>query len=766
MAKRLIRLFGFHVHDAPGEAEAECALLQQRGIVHAVLSEDVDTIMFGCQRTLRNWSSEGTKSNKTPTHVSMYDAQLLRESNSGLDREGMVLVALMSGGDYLPEGIPGAGVKLACEAARAGFGEKLCRLKRTDTSELNSWREWLTYELRTNESGFFRTRHRALNVPDDFPNMDILRYYTHPVVSPASVIDQLRDQTWGKPLDIQGLREFARETFDWNYRIGAIKFIRVLAPCLLVRKLVDRGLQRDTSLDNLDIVQREEADIVNSLTGRRTHFSTDATPELRVSFIPTAIVGYDFEHEPDEVISYGRDGLALNSDDETEVLGQDDESTVNAKAGSRKVFDPTEPDLIWIPETVAKLGAPLTVEDWEEAQRAKINVRQKPKAVKSKTKSGGMTIGSLDRFVQSTKGPDITSAAATTPFQARNPLEALSRPNQSILPSIRPTQAPQKTGLIKPSKQSNSKRNGAPAGPKPGSNTNPWTIAGSQVSPRITKSSKPDKYTGTEAIFISSSPPASPSAASHSHVGSPTGKTRVVDVETTVTSRYLPLSLPNGQIEKPTSAQNTSLERVNSDVQQNLRNKANLDLTVNSGDKSRQKLSRTESLPIGSSSDPAPERTRKARGVLARAQTIASEGLPLDADANLGCSDDDLDLPPLSAVVNRLPRNKPSIISTNVANAPSSPISATTKHKSTTATPNRAVQGKGRQVQTTIETAFGSPRMTKLFVPRKSHPGYFKEVDVTADEAEVLKKHTASAPGRGMAWRRSDISCIDLTELD
>ncbi|TDZ23007.1 Flap endonuclease 1-A [Colletotrichum orbiculare MAFF 240422] len=90
MTKRLIRLFGFPVHDAPGEAEAECALLQQKGIVDAVLSEDVDTIMFGCTRTLRNWTAEGVRGPKTPTHVTLYDVNELVAAGTGLDRQGMV----------------------------------------------------------------------------------------------------------------------------------------------------------------------------------------------------------------------------------------------------------------------------------------------------------------------------------------------------------------------------------------------------------------------------------------------------------------------------------------------------------------------------------------------------------------------------------------------------------------------------------------------------------------------------------------------------
>lgn len=155
LTKQLLRLFGFPFHVAPGEAEAECALLQREGLVDAVLSEDVDTLMFGCGLTLRNWSSEGTRGNKSPTHVSMYDAVKTKYGKSGLDREGMILIALMSGGDYITEGIPGCGIKVASEAARAGFGKSLCRISRSDTLGLDAWKKKLTHELRTNENKFF-----------------------------------------------------------------------------------------------------------------------------------------------------------------------------------------------------------------------------------------------------------------------------------------------------------------------------------------------------------------------------------------------------------------------------------------------------------------------------------------------------------------------------------------------------------------------------------------------------------------------------------
>ena len=104
LTKQMLKLFGFPFLTAPGEAEAECALLQREGVVEAVLSEDVDTLMFGCTMSLRNWSSEGTRGNKSPTHVSVYRSRNIKEGKASLDREGMVLIALMSGGNY--HGLP------------------------------------------------------------------------------------------------------------------------------------------------------------------------------------------------------------------------------------------------------------------------------------------------------------------------------------------------------------------------------------------------------------------------------------------------------------------------------------------------------------------------------------------------------------------------------------------------------------------------------------------------------------------------------------
>ncbi|KAK9436672.1 flap structure-specific endonuclease [Metarhizium brunneum] len=389
-AKHLIRLFGFPTHDAPGEGEAECALLQRHGIVDAVLSEDVDTIMFGCTKTLRNWSSEG-KTSTAPTHVSLYDVEDMALGDLGLDREGMVLVALMSGGDYLPDGVPGCGVKVACEAAKAGFGKSVCRLKVSDKDE-------------------------------DFPNIEVLRYYTHPIVSSESSIEVIRQTMEQKHVfHLTALREFTRENFDWDYRIGAVKFVRVLGQAMLVRDLANSQIA---------------AQHVKRISGRRTHFSTDGTPELRLAFIPEEVVPIDLAKEVDETVNPGRTGLALNSDDEFDT--PEGVPTINAP----KLFDISKPDLAWVLEGLVKNSASDVFQEWQLKEQAKA-VRRSPTKTKKKAgitkalKGSDMPRGSLDKYVTATKAALASNQGSSKALEPSSSLlKSLARPKAT--PSINP----------------------------------------------------------------------------------------------------------------------------------------------------------------------------------------------------------------------------------------------------------------------------------------------------------------------------------------
>ncbi|KAI4126286.1 MAG: hypothetical protein LQ347_005034, partial [Umbilicaria vellea] len=417
LAKQMLKLFGFPYYSAPGEAEAECALLQKEGIVDAVLSEDVDTLMFGCGLSMRNWSSEGTRGWKRPTHVDVYESCATKQGRAGLDPEGMILIALMSGGDYIPAGIPGCGIKIACEAARAGFGKDLCGLSRKDTIGLRQWRERLQYELTTNESGYFRTKHKALRVPEVFPDKVVLGYYTHPAVSSAEKILELRQEIiWVIDPDIPGLRHFVAEAFEWQDRSGAKKFIRGLAPAMLVYELRRRGESGLSGHEDLEKQEQDEASIIAAVCGRRTHFITDGTPELRLAYIPADIVGLDLEKEkPDAVrldeCSDSDHGASGSGDDER------DRSTSPVKSRSASptkraasTYDPTLPEKVWVLETYAKIGVPLTVETWEENMRNPKKFASRKAREKSTIAKAGMKKGAMDAYVKVTK-PGITRTA-------------------------------------------------------------------------------------------------------------------------------------------------------------------------------------------------------------------------------------------------------------------------------------------------------------------------------------------------------------------
>jgi len=418
LAKQLLKHFGFPLHYAPGEAEAECALLQREGIVDAVLSEDVDTLMFGSGMTLRSWTPE-QKSSKTPTHVNVYRADATKET-SGLDRNGMILVAMMSGGDYITEGIPGCGPKLACEAAKAGFGDELCSLERNDTDALNTWREKLRHEIRTNESKHFRQKRPGLTIPDTFPDQKVLRYYTHPCISAPDKIAKLKDTLkWDMPLDYPSLRDFAGDAFDWRCIGGAKKFIRNLAPAVLVRELRMRGEVSEGHGDSLSEQKAREASLVNAIHGKRLHPTTDNIPELRISFKPIELIDIDLSIEdPDEEVPEDEE------DEDSEPLPTEDGECPGSPKKKRgpSTYDPTVHDKVWLLDTFVRLGAPLKVQDWEagagapkskpapkprKAATNEVAAVRKPAATK---KAGGMQRGALDQFTKTTKpGVDRTA---------------------------------------------------------------------------------------------------------------------------------------------------------------------------------------------------------------------------------------------------------------------------------------------------------------------------------------------------------------------
>lgn len=497
-SKKLLQLFRFPYQTAPGEAEAECALLQREGIVDAVMSQDVDAVMWGSTMTLRDWSQEGTRGNKTATHVNVLRAETTK-TNTGLDPDGMILVALLSGGDYAPEGISGFGPGLACEIAKAHFGSELLEvMAKGDREGLLEWKERLQYELETNESGYFKTKHKSVKVPGDFPDETLLRYYTHPEVSSPVDLQRIRrdlEGRWDGDIDTSELREYVAQTFNWQYRGGACKFIRSMAPALLAQRLL--RVQKNTTISSSDAILE-----------RRMHFVSDGMPELRIAVVPADIVGLDIEDEVDnpDYVHAMEEAAAAEEEidgvvDQVEPEDEPPGTTQNAARPRKKApWDPRNPEKMWLPESIVKLGLPDLVEEWEQKQRDMLTdpkkfIANKARKINPSTAASQKT-RSIQAYFTTSKSSVAVSANPASPKKA--PKEAVGHHEERhIRASSTPTRRKTRLKITDPT-------------PAPASSINPFSLASQAKPPPRLKKSSLFPSTHTPLPQASANPPGKP----------------------------------------------------------------------------------------------------------------------------------------------------------------------------------------------------------------------------------------------------------------
>lgn len=93
--KRLLRLMGVPVVEAPGEAEAQCAQLCKDNAVYAISTEDMDSLTFGTPRLLRHLMAPASQ--KTAVVEFEYE-KVLEELK--LTREQFVDLCILCGCDY------------------------------------------------------------------------------------------------------------------------------------------------------------------------------------------------------------------------------------------------------------------------------------------------------------------------------------------------------------------------------------------------------------------------------------------------------------------------------------------------------------------------------------------------------------------------------------------------------------------------------------------------------------------------------------------
>lgn len=300
---QLIEAFGYQWHRAPGEAEAELAYLNQAGFVEAVLTDDADALLFGAQVLIRNWGKNlsGTKALSRTTSTSsdvfedptrgaeaagaaassqlqlsgsdrdhlitLYSSRdLATLSSLGIDRDGLILIALMSGGDYDTTGLLQCGVKIALALARGGYGTTLIKAFQASCSDqgsapeacsnfgnfLKTWLEEVREELRTNARGFLPSKRPKLasTIEDSFlstpESRKVLAYYVYPLTSQSSGKggDTLIQTRTSEP-DLTRLARLSQIYFNWSKEAILGKFRTILGPGVVVRRLRQEVLEHN-----------------------------------------------------------------------------------------------------------------------------------------------------------------------------------------------------------------------------------------------------------------------------------------------------------------------------------------------------------------------------------------------------------------------------------------------------------------------------------------------------------------------------------------
>lgn len=300
-------------HQAPGEAEAECAKLNTLGVVDAVWSDDGDAFMFGCIRLIKDYKPDGKRQDGT---IQVYEARDFADKLD-LDAQSFVCFAMLSGGDYDLQGLPGCGPALARLLARRSHGvaQAMCRSTKYNMPEV---KDMLKEAL--------MIHGKYIEVPPTYPNMKALGYYRNPTISTDEQLCNLRglQHGWQRPMDQPKLRILLRQRFNFQTR----EYLKHLAPIFLVRALLDATNDEQRLANSRFAVQlkRTRAKKVASIEDGQPNMK-----EVKIKFLPMPAVEIDLSQEPrnlegqrleDWTVLAGKDGCPYDPSAraETELL--------------------------------------------------------------------------------------------------------------------------------------------------------------------------------------------------------------------------------------------------------------------------------------------------------------------------------------------------------------------------------------------------------------------------------------------------------------
>lgn len=442
--KTIVESFGFEWRMAPGEAEAELAYLNRIGVIDGILSDDVDNFLFGAKTVIRNPSNNLSGNRANPVvnalgkddknHTKVYRlSEITAHSDVRLTRGGMILVGLMSGGDYQQEGLARCGTVISHGLAKCGFGETLYQAARDLNRDelqtfLGHWRRDIRHELRTNSQGHIGKKHPALakSIPETFPDIDILLSYTNPVTSESMGKAKNNLQlTWSKEPNLGKLAATCEFYFEWGYREAIIKrfrsviwhsaILRILRRTVLdldagriANEEVVPGTPQKTKHSSPKSVRTPSKMIakhfssctIGELKGYLSDSEDDGSERLIVKVHSSrrhvstdGVLEYRLEIAPAQLVRIAESGIkGLRQPEGPDEWADDDEEDSSKK---KPPPDPESHMRVWMPACMVALVEPHLVEDFEAAQRKK----QEKTSAKGRVKPGGKSKAAADPIV-------------------------------------------------------------------------------------------------------------------------------------------------------------------------------------------------------------------------------------------------------------------------------------------------------------------------------------------------------------------------------
>ncbi|BGP53405.1 hypothetical protein JCM8202_000278 [Rhodotorula sphaerocarpa] len=331
---KMLDVLGMEWRKAPGEAEAELAAMQSRGEIDAVLTDDVDVLLFGSptltvirnpsknlsanmskkaqQRTASSQAAPDSPSSSPPTPadagyppvdpshekaiVTYSNAEILAQT--GLGKDELILVALLVGGDYDTAGSVRFGNTIAVALARDGWAKKLfdgirriSGAQGSSSSELESffvdWRSQVAEVLKTNPDGVLSRRQPKLAADfedsTDFPDMKVVDFYLNPIVSDPTAEDYSAPN-WSRRLDTARIVAFSSRMFHWGNVELEAKLCRVMWRGLAMRQMRQGALAKGSETDLDPPSHVLPPGFIACVTDRKCGASTDFVSAWRVEF--------------------------------------------------------------------------------------------------------------------------------------------------------------------------------------------------------------------------------------------------------------------------------------------------------------------------------------------------------------------------------------------------------------------------------------------------------------------------------------------------